>query len=103
LKKTSNFVNNLLLKAFIWRFSPLICGELPIGRPFSMLSMEDFDPKACVLYFFVELDNSVYHTHVPERTPTFAGPIHNVTVNVGREAVLECPVNHLGQYKVKMR
>ena len=31
--------------------------------------------------------------------PMFAGPINNVTVNVGREAVLECPVNSLGQYK----
>ena len=31
------------------------------------------------------------------------GPIQNVTVNVGREAVLECPVNSLGQYKVKTR
>ena len=30
----------------------------------------------------------------------FAGPIENITVNVGREAVLECPVNHLGKYKV---
>ena len=32
--------------------------------------------------------------------PMFAGPINNVTVNVGREAVLECHVNSLGQYKV---
>ena len=32
--------------------------------------------------------------------PMFAGPIKNVTVNVGREAVLECQVNSLGQYKV---
>ena len=30
----------------------------------------------------------------------FAGPINNVTVNVGREAVLECHVDSLGQYKV---
>ena len=35
-----------------------------------------------------------------EPRPDFAGRIHNVTVNVGREAVLECPVNHLGHYKV---
>ena len=32
--------------------------------------------------------------------PMFAGPINNVTVNVGREAVLECQVNNLRQYKV---
>ena len=32
--------------------------------------------------------------------PSFAGPIENITVNVGREAVLECQVNHLGKYKV---
>ena len=33
--------------------------------------------------------------------PMFAGPIQNVTVNVGREAVLECHVNNLRAYKVK--
>ena len=32
--------------------------------------------------------------------PSFAGPIENITVNVGREAILECHVNHLGKYKV---
>ncbi len=32
--------------------------------------------------------------------PDFASRIENVTVNVGREAVLECRVNHLGRYKV---
>ena len=32
--------------------------------------------------------------------PMFAGPIENVTVNVGREAVMECHVNNLKQYKV---
>ena len=32
--------------------------------------------------------------------PSFAGGIQNVTVNVGRDATLECPVNHLGRYKV---
>jgi len=32
--------------------------------------------------------------------PMFAGPIKNVTVNVGREAVLECQVNNLRGYKV---
>jgi len=47
------------------------------------------------------LDNSILQTHSSqELIPSFAGPIQNVTVNVGREAVLECPVNFLGQYKV---
>ena len=34
--------------------------------------------------------------------PMFAGPINNVTVNVGREAVLECHVNNLRGYKVRL-
>ena len=38
--------------------------------------------------------------HKSHHRPTFAGPIENVTVNVGREATLECLVNHLGKYKV---
>ena len=33
--------------------------------------------------------------------PTFAGRIQNVTVNVGKEAVLACPVNNIGKYKVR--
>ena len=37
---------------------------------------------------------------VSRSDPMFAGPINNVTVNVGREAVLECHVNNLRQYKV---
>ena len=32
--------------------------------------------------------------------PTFSGRIKNVTVNVGKEAVLQCPVDNLGKYKV---
>ena len=38
--------------------------------------------------------------HKKHNRPTFAGPIHNVTVNVGREATLDCLVNHLDKYKV---
>ena len=34
--------------------------------------------------------------------PTFAGRIQNVTVNVGKEAVLACPVNNIGKYKVRL-
>ncbi|EEZ99076.2 lachesin isoform X1 [Tribolium castaneum] len=33
-------------------------------------------------------------------TPDFAGPIKNVTVPIGREAVLSCSVTDLGHYKV---
>ena len=56
----------------------------------------------------LELDqrNSVFQPSFGlknEPRPHFAGRIHNVTVNVGREAVLECPVNHLGHYKVCLR
>ncbi|XP_066251861.1 lachesin-like [Euwallacea similis] len=32
--------------------------------------------------------------------PEFAAPINNLTVPVGREAILSCTVNHLGKYKV---
>ena len=40
--------------------------------------------------------------HKTHHRPTFAGPIENVTVNVGREATLECLVNHLDKYKVNV-
>lgn len=33
-------------------------------------------------------------------SPDFAGPIKNVTVAIGREAVLSCSVTDLGHYKV---
>ncbi|XP_050313570.1 lachesin [Anthonomus grandis grandis] len=32
--------------------------------------------------------------------PEFVGPINNLTVPVGREAILSCTVNNLGKYKV---
>ncbi len=38
---------------------------------------------------------------VGQHRPEFAARIQNITVNVGREAVLECHVNHLGRYKVR--
>ena len=38
--------------------------------------------------------------HKTHHRPEFGGPIENVTVNVGREATLECLVNHLDKYKV---
>ena len=41
--------------------------------------------------------------HTSGTDPMFAGPIQNVTVNVGREAVLECHVNNLRAYKVTTR
>ena len=47
-----------------------------------------------------------YHAPPPEQAgeaaatePMFSGPIPNVTVNVGREAVLECRVDNLRGYK----
>ena len=46
-----------------------------------------------------EGSNQRRHKKVHHR-PTFGGPIENVTVNVGREATLECLVNHLDKYKV---
>jgi hypothetical protein len=33
--------------------------------------------------------------------PSFIGDIHNVTVKAGRDAVLNCVVKNLGEYKVK--
>ncbi|XP_023319725.1 lachesin isoform X2 [Eurytemora carolleeae] len=39
-------------------------------------------------------------TELGDFNPVFSAPIHNVTVNVGREAVLECMVTNLRQYKV---
>ena len=38
-----------------------------------------------------------------EPRPHFAGKIENVTINVGGEATLECPINHLGQHKVNKK
>jgi len=32
--------------------------------------------------------------------PRFVGPVDNVTVPVGREAILACKVDSLGSYKV---
>ena len=67
-----------------------------IGNDFACAGLNNIS-----MFFISDLDNSIYHTHVAETIPSFSGPIQNVTVNVGREAVLECPVNQLGQYKVK--
>ena len=36
-------------------------------------------------------------------SPEFSSRIENITVNVGREAVLECRVSHLGRYKVRQK
>lgn len=33
-------------------------------------------------------------------SPDFMGPIQNVTVAIGREAILSCSVTELGHYKV---
>lgn len=37
---------------------------------------------------------------VATETPQFTGPIDNVTVALGREAILSCSVTDLGNYKV---
>ncbi len=37
---------------------------------------------------------------VGQLRPAFSSRIRNITVNVGREAVLACHVNNLGRYKV---
>ena len=42
----------------------------------------------------------IMHSALGHKNPEFDRRIKNVTVNVGREAVLECRVNHLGRYKV---
>ncbi|XP_059081842.1 lachesin-like [Tigriopus californicus] len=42
----------------------------------------------------------VFQSAYSPSRPEFAGRIKNITVNVGREAILECHVNHLGRYKV---
>lgn len=39
---------------------------------------------------------------LPDADPDFTGPIQNVTVAVGREAVLTCSVTELGHYKVSI-
>ena len=48
--------------------------------------------------------NTVFQAKIPnnEPRPHFTSKIENVTVNVGREAILECHVNNLGRYKVNI-
>lgn len=46
------------------------------------------------------LDADFEMSAVGQNFPQFASKIENVTVNVGRTAILECHVNHLGKYKV---
>lgn len=40
-------------------------------------------------------------TRINFEEPEFLAPIHNLTVPVGREAVLSCTVSNLGNYKVR--
>ena len=42
---------------------------------------------------------SINHLETEEE-PYFTTPIQNVTVSVGKEAILICKVNHLNNYKV---
>ncbi|KAF5306581.1 hypothetical protein FQR65_LT07308 [Abscondita terminalis] len=46
------------------------------------------------------LVNEWPQTKLSSDGPEFLAPIQNLTVNVGREAVLACSVGHLGRYKV---
>ena len=39
-------------------------------------------------------------TDPPGPDPDFAGPIQNISVAIGKEAVLSCPVTNLGPFKV---
>ena len=60
-----------------------------------------------MIFFSVSDDrqrNTVFQTKFPnnEPRPHFTSKIENVTVNVGREAILECHVNNLGRYKVNI-
>lgn len=43
--------------------------------------------------------NDISFEQVPE--PNFTRPIENITVHVGKEAVLSCHVQNLGNYKVR--
>ena len=53
---------------------------------------------------FINYNQFNFQTKFPnnEPRPHFTSKIENVTVNVGREAILECHVNNLGRYKVNI-
>lgn len=61
----------------------------------------DILPKSC---FFVadasDLDIGTHNTVMNDVDPDFSEAITNVTVPVGREAVLSCSVTDLGHFKV---
>lgn len=50
--------------------------------------------------FFADAVNTIESVveQVPE--PIFTGPIENISVPVGKEAILSCHVQNLGNYKV---
>jgi len=78
-----------ILEILLWPFLWLSLASLPMSK---LVSANLLDQQR----------NSVFQANFgnSDLRPHFAGKIQNVTVNVGREAVLECPVNHLGRYKV---
>ncbi|KAK5638415.1 hypothetical protein RI129_012710 [Pyrocoelia pectoralis] len=76
--------------------------ELDRGSTSSCRSagLRDVPQKGVLL---VSLQGDVYDWPAARLTsdgPEFLSPIHNLTVNVGREAVLSCSVANLGRYKV---
>lgn len=55
----------------------------------------------CILFLLRMLFSTfIYHCFLISENPKFSEPITNVTVAVGREAILACQVEDLGQYKV---
>lgn len=49
--------------------------------------------------FFPHTDQSSAHSSI---LPSFVEPIPNITVAVGREAILQCTIEDLDSYKVRI-
>lgn len=56
--------------------------------------------KNNICFFFAEEWSTA---KVISEEPDFEIPINNLTIPVGREAILSCTVNNLGKYKVCMQ
>lgn len=55
-----------------------------------------------ILPCFKCLAQSGYQPYRPS-LPRFVGPVRNVTVALGKEAVLQCAVENLGDHKVSVQ